>query len=100
MDILTLALCKKIAAGAVSGISNLEIDNTTLKITTNDGQTLDMVFPTPEDGTSITDIKIDENNHLLCTMSNGLVIDAGELKYEGGDNRSDATTEDIDKLFN
>ena len=79
MDIVTYALCKKIASSAVSGIKDLRVEDTTLYIETNDGQILEMVFPTPKDGVSITDIDINNNKHLICTMSDGTTIDAGEV---------------------
>lgn len=84
MDLITYALCKKIAAGAVSGISNLSVNGTTLTITTNDGNTLEMNFPTPQDGISIADIKIGENNHLICTFTDGEEIDAGVVPTVAG----------------
>lgn len=79
MDIVTYALCKKIASAAVSGIKDLRIDGTKLYIETNDGEILEMDFPTPEDGVSITDVDINNNHHLICTMSNGETVDAGEV---------------------
>lgn len=79
MDIVTYALCKKIAASAVSGIKNLTVSGTTLTIETNDGQTIDIVFPTPADGVSIVDAEIDNNKHLICELSDGSIIDAGEV---------------------
>ena len=79
MDIITLALCKKIASAAVSGIKSLRVEGTTLYIETNDGDILEMVFPTPEDGVSITDVEINNNKHLICTLSDGNVVDAGEV---------------------
>ena len=42
MDIVSYALSKKIAASAVSGIANLQVQDNTLIITTNDGQILNM----------------------------------------------------------
>lgn len=84
MDLITYALCKKIAAGAVSGISNLTVNGTTLTITTNDGNILEINFPTPQDGISIADIKIEENNHLICTLTDGEKIDAGIVPTVAG----------------
>lgn len=84
MDLITYTLCKKIAAGAVSGISNLTVENTTLKITTNEGNIVEMNFPTPQDGISIADIKINEKNHLICTLSDDTEIDAGEISTIAG----------------
>jgi hypothetical protein len=77
MDVITYSVCKKIAEAAVSGISSLEVEDTTLIIKTNSGQTIRMDFPTPEDGISVNEVVINENKHLICTMSNGDVIDAG-----------------------
>ena len=68
MDIVTYALCKKLASGAVSGVADMTVNGTTLIIHTNDGQTLEMDFPTPADGVSITNIEIDENNNLICPL--------------------------------
>lgn len=79
IDIITYALCKKLAAGAVSGVSGMRVDGTKLLITTNDGQELIMNFPTPKDGISIVDVAIDTSNNLLCTLSDGNIINAGVL---------------------
>lgn len=79
MDIVTYALCKKIAESAVSGIKNLSVSGTTLTIETNDGQTIDIVFPTPADGVSIVGAYIDNYRHLICDLSDGSSVDAGEV---------------------
>lgn len=50
MDIVTYALCKKLAAAAVSGIKNLTVDGLDLIIETTDGNTMTMTFPKPADG--------------------------------------------------
>ena len=42
------ALAKKIAVSAVSGVKSLSVDGTKLLIETNDGNTLELDFPTPE----------------------------------------------------
>ena len=80
MDIITYALCKKLVAGVAGGISGYKVDGLTLKITTSDGEVLEMTFPEPEDGVSITDVKINESNHLICSMSDGNEVDAGLIK--------------------
>ena len=85
MDIVTYALCKKLAAGAVSGISNIEVQDNTLIITQNNGSQVTMDFPVPEDGVSIENIKIDTDGSLLCYLSNGEVIDAGTVPAVKGD---------------
>ena len=85
MDIVTYALCKKLAAGAVSGISNMEVQDNTLIITQNNGSQVTMDFPVPEDGVSIENIKIDTDGSLLCYLSNGEIIDAGTVPAVKGD---------------
>lgn len=102
MDILSYVLSKKIAASAVSGISNLQVQDNTLIITTKDGQTLNMTFPIPEDGTSITNIEINEEGHLICTMSNEEIVDAGLVPTIAGKTPIKGvdymTTEDIREI--
>ena len=73
------ALAKKIAASAVSGIKSLTVNGTTLTIETNDGNTIDMVFPVPADGRGITHATIDSNYHLIITYDDGTTEDAGEI---------------------
>lgn len=85
MDIVTYALCKKIAAGAVSGISNLEVQDNTLIITQNNGSQVTMDFPVPEDGVSIENVELDSDGSLLCYLSNGTVVDAGTVPAVKGD---------------
>ncbi len=84
MDIITYALCKKLAAGAVSGVQSMSVVDQTLIIECKDGTHLEMEFPTPADGVSITDVEINQENHLICTMSDGTEIDAGELPGSQG----------------
>lgn len=79
MDVITLALCEKIASGAVSGVAGMSVDGQTLNIECNDGTHLEMEFPTPADGASIVDVEITAQRHLICTLSNGDTIDAGEV---------------------
>jgi hypothetical protein len=79
MDVITLALCEKIASGAVSGVAEMTVDGQTLNIECTDGTHLEMDFPTPADGASITDVEIISNGHLICTLSNGNTIDAGKV---------------------
>ena len=81
MDIVTYALCKKIAASAASGITGFYVEDQTLYIETKDGETLEIVFPTPKDGVSVVDIDIDDNKHLIFTMSDGSTHDSGEVPY-------------------
>ena len=85
MDIITYSLSKKIAASAVSGVSSMSVDGTTLNIDTNDGQRLQMVFPQPKDGVSVTDIDVNANNQIVFTMSDGTEFISGEIPTVKGD---------------
>ncbi len=79
MDIISYVLSKRIAEGAVSGVRGMSVDGQTLNIECNDGTHLEMNFPTPADGASIVDVDITAQKHLICTLSNGNIIDAGEV---------------------
>lgn len=78
MDIITYSLCKKIASGAVSGISDLSISGQDLIITTNDGNQLIMHFPSPTE-LQLNNCYIDENKHLIMEFSDETVVDCGEI---------------------
>lgn len=94
-------LSKKIALGAVSGIKDISFSGTNLIFQFNDGSSTSLNVPLPKDGISIIKVEIDNNRHLICTMSDGSIIDSGELPGNGIDveNISLATKADIDKLF-
>ena len=77
MDLVTYCLSKAIAVGAVSGIDSISVNGLTLEFECHDGTHLEMTFPEPEDGVSVTAVEINSSNHLICTMSNGNTIDAG-----------------------
>lgn len=121
-------LAKKIALGAVSGIQNLTFEGNQIIFHFNDGSTATMTVPLPKDGQdgkdgkdgkdgtngkdgkdgiSIVDIKINDDKHLICTMSDDSVIDAGEIPDDssgGGVVRAAAKTDlpqpgEDDKLY-
>lgn len=79
MDIISYVLSKRIAEAAVSGVRGMSVDGQTLNIECNDGTHLEMNFPTPADGASIVDVDITAQKHLICTLSDGNTIDAGEV---------------------
>ena len=88
MDIISYSLSKKIAASAVSGVSSMSVDGTTLNIDTNDGQRLQMVFPQPsngKDGVSVTDIDVNANNQIVFTMSDGTEFISGKIPTVKGE---------------
>ena len=106
MDMISYSLSKKIASSAVSGVSSMSVDGTTLNIDTNDGQRLQMVFPVPsngKDGISVTDIDVNANNQIVFTMSDGTEFISGKIPTVKGDKGdpfkySDFTTEQLDAL--
>ena len=71
------ALSKKVAASAVSGVKSMSVDGQTLTINTKDSGVLKMVFPTPSDGVSVTDIDVNDKNQIIFTMSDGTEITSG-----------------------
>lgn len=73
------ALSKKVAASAVSGVKSMSVDGQTLTINTNDSGVLKMVFPTPSDGRSVTDIDVNDKNQIVFTMSDGTEITSGVI---------------------
>lgn len=106
MDMISYSLSKKIASSAVSGVSSMSVDGTTLNIDTNDGQRLQMVFPVPsngKDGVSVTDIDVNANNQIVFTMSDGTEFISGKIPTVKGDKGdpftySDFTQEQLDAL--
>ena len=79
------ALSKKVAASAVSGVKSMSVDGQTLTINTKDSGVLKMVFPTPKDGVSVTDIDVNDKNQIVFTMSDGTEITSGVIPTVKGD---------------
>lgn len=81
-------LSKKLAMGIASGISNVSLKGNTIIFQFKDGTQGSIAIPMPQDGedgkdgVSIADIKFNDKNHLICTLSDGTTIDAGELKCD------------------
>jgi hypothetical protein len=73
-------LAKNIAITAISGIKNLSVNGTTLNIETNNGQKLEMKFPTPKNGRGIESVRVNDNNHLIVTYDDGQIEDAGLIR--------------------
>ena len=79
-------LAKKIAESSASGISNITFSDNTLTFILKDGSQLNMEVPLPKDGISITKVEINNAGHLICTMSNGEINDAGLLPSDSEGN--------------
>ena len=95
MDIVSYALCKKIAAHAVSGIQSMSVNGQKLTINTKDGDVLTMTFPVPKDGVSVTDIDVNANNQIVFTMSDGSEIISGKIPTVKGDKGDPFTYSDF-----
>lgn len=85
MDVVTYALLNKKIKGLTSGIQGASISGTTITFTMADGTKEVMTFPVPTDGVSVTDVDVNADKHLICTMSDGTSIDAGEIPTIKGD---------------
>lgn len=57
------------------GISSMRVEGNTVYFTIIDtGEEVGVTLPTPADGASITEVDVDENNYLICTLSNGSTV--------------------------
>ena len=81
MDIMDIKLANKFATEIAAGFSKVEVDGMNIIFTLNDGKTTTLTVPTPKDGVSVIGLEIDEDGSLLCTLSNGTVIDAGGVPF-------------------
>ena len=81
MDIMDIKLANKFATEIAAGFSKVEVDGMNIIFTLNDGKTVTLTVPTPKDGVSVVGLEIDEDGSLLCTLSNGTVIDAGGVPF-------------------
>lgn len=97
---------KKYTDQSLQGLGSIKGSNCTIKSTTeveggteivfewvgNDGITqTDVIFV--ENGVSITNINIDSDNHLICTLANGITIDAGEINVGTSINDTETRTD-------
>lgn len=85
MDIVTLTLAKKYANKLMGGYTKVEVDGMSIIFTLIDGKKVTLTVPKPKDGVSIVDISVNEEKHLICTLSDGSKVDAGEVPNTKGD---------------
>lgn len=88
------AILNKRVRGLISGVKSAVVNGTTIIFEMNNGTKVPMTFPTPKDGKdgiSVVNIQIkeiinngDSKKHLIFTMSDGSIIDSGELEENGG----------------
>lgn len=95
MDIIDIAIAKSHVAATADSLGSLTGAPCTIKKTekTDDGnivtfewtgtsgatETSQITIEDGEDGISVASMVIDTNNHLVCTMTDGSTIDAGEM---------------------
>lgn len=103
----TYALSKKYTDKSIEGLGAIKGAPCTIKSTTETSEGTEVVFEwtgtdgttetktiTIKNGVSITDIEINSNKHLICTMSDGSTIDAGEVPNVKGDTGFSPTIEE------
>lgn len=88
---LAYILAKKKITSALSGISNITLNGNQIVFQLKDGTQLSMYIPIPADGISITKVEINTQNHLICTLSDGSTLDAGEIPGGKGGGLETAT---------
>ena len=74
LNILTLNSSKNYTNMVSLGLASATVDDVNKSITftlASDGSQHTIHFDQPKDGVSITNISIDANNNLVCTMSDG-----------------------------
>lgn len=86
MDKQTYAILNKKIRGLVSGIQSASVSGTTITFTMNDGSKQSITFSAPKDGLSITDVDVNADNTLTCTLSDGsTVTTTNKIKTIKGD---------------
>lgn len=81
---LAYLLSRKKMMSIATGITGVSFNNNQIIFTFQDGTTGSISVPLPQDGISITSIQINEDNHLICTFSDGSTVDAGQLPESQG----------------
>lgn len=115
MDMITLALAKNYVKQTAEGMGAVKGKNCTIQSvdeieggkritfawTKNDGTrattTLDVMDG--EQGISVESMEIDDDGHLIVTLSDGTPIDAGAVPVSPGGSVASIPIEDIDALF-
>lgn len=83
MDMVLYALLKKKINGVASGVASHLVVGNDLILTFNDGSQATISFKQPKDGASIIDVKFNDDNELITTLSNGQIINAGKIITSG-----------------
>ena len=94
MNIVDIKLANKFATKVAAGFSNVEVDGMNINFTLNDGTATTLTVPAPADGISVVGLEIDDDGSLLCTMSDGSIIDAGGVPFVKPERGIDYWTEE------
>ena len=85
-DITSMILSKGYTNQIALGIGNMRVEGTTVYFTIAEtGEEVSVTLPTPspgKDGISIVNVDVNKNNHIICTMSDGTTINAGEITID------------------
>ena len=95
MDLITLSTSKQYTNQVALGLSDVTVKGTTVTFTLNNGETDSITLPIPADGKSIINVTIDTDGSLLCTLSDGSVIDAGTVPAVKGDKGDKGDTGEV-----
>ena len=86
LSIFTLASGKSYSNQMALGIGNMRVEGTTVYFTiaeTEEEGSVTLPTPSPgKDGISIVDVDVNKDNQLICTMSDGSKIVAGEITID------------------
>ena len=83
--IIALKKAKDYTDLAQLGLTSITVSGTDIVLRRTDGSTAVVSVPEPEDGVSVSNMEIDTNNHLICTMSDSTQIDAGVIPTVSGE---------------
>ena len=104
-DITSMILSKGYTNQIALGIGNMRVEGTTVYFTIAEtGEEVSVTLPTPspgKDGISIVNVDVNKNNHIICTMSDGTTINAGEITIDSSKLKLDNyyTKTDSDELY-
>lgn len=92
LNVINYALQAKGDRALASGYDrSVKTGDNTFTIYFTNGDHVDITIQPPKDGVSIVGVVVNADNHLICTLSDGSKIDAGELQGGGGNLTFDLT---------